>query len=59
MVNYAGYPFDSHFLTLADGLRYHYIDESLAADNPPVLLMVHGNPTWSYSWNGYNQSDGI
>jgi haloalkane dehalogenase len=50
MVNYAGYPFDSHFLTLADGLRYHYIDESLAADNPPVLLMVHGNPTWSYSW---------
>lgn len=39
------YPFDSHFLDL-DGLRFHYIDEG-AGD---TLLMVHGNPTWSFAW---------
>ena len=50
MMEYVGYPFDSHFLTLADGLRCHYVDEPLAAKDRPVLLMVHGNPTWSYYW---------
>jgi len=50
MTIYAGYPFDSHFLTLADGLRYHYVDEPPSAKDRPVLLMVHGNPTWSYFW---------
>lgn len=39
------YPFASHFLDL-DGLRYHYVDEG--AGEP--LLMVHGNPTWSFAW---------
>ena len=37
------YPFDSHYLTL-DGLRYHYLDEG--AGEP--LVMLHGNPTWSF-----------
>lgn len=54
MEKYAGYSFDSHFLTLPDGLRYHYVDESPDDESPgkesPVLLMVHGNPTWSYYW---------
>jgi haloalkane dehalogenase len=50
MERYAGYPFDSHFLTLAEGLRCHYVDEPPAAEDRPVLLMVHGNPTWSYFW---------
>jgi cis-3-alkyl-4-acyloxetan-2-one decarboxylase len=39
------YPFQSHELTL-DGHRYHYVDEGTG----PVLLMVHGNPTWSFYW---------
>jgi pimeloyl-ACP methyl ester carboxylesterase len=39
------YPFDSHYLDL-DGHRYHYVDEG----HGPVLLMVHGNPTWSFAW---------
>jgi haloalkane dehalogenase len=39
------YPFCSRSLDL-DGLRYHYIDEG-AGD---VLLLVHGNPTWSFYW---------
>ena len=50
MAEYLDYPFASHFLTLPDGLRCHYVDESLATKDPPVLLMVHGNPTWSYIW---------
>lgn len=39
------YPFDSHWLDL-DGLRYHYLDEG-PRDAPPVV-MLHGNPTWSF-----------
>ncbi len=37
------YPFDSHTLDL-DGLRYHYLDEG----RWDALLMLHGNPTWSF-----------
>ena len=39
------YPFTSRFLNL-DGLRYHYVDEGTGEP----LLMVHGNPTWSFAW---------
>src|SRR5712692_6431654 len=37
------YPFASHFLD-RDGIRYHYVVEG--AGEPVVML--HGNPTWSY-----------
>jgi haloalkane dehalogenase len=37
------YPFASHFLDLS-GIRYHYLDEG--AGEP--IVMLHGNPTWSY-----------
>ena len=39
------YPFESHELLL-DGHRYHYLDEGQG----DVLLLVHGNPTWSFYW---------
>ncbi|MEJ8567240.1 alpha/beta fold hydrolase [Elongatibacter sediminis] len=39
------YPFDSHWLQRPAG-RMHYLDEG-PADAPPVL-MLHGNPTWSF-----------
>ena len=39
------YPFDPHFMTTTSG-RLHYIDEG-PRDAPP-LLMLHGNPTWSF-----------
>ncbi len=39
------YPFASHWFEV-DGHVQHYIDEG----NGPVLLMVHGNPTWSFAW---------
>lgn len=42
------YPFDSHWLTVRDTLRYHYLDEG--AGEP--LVCVHGNPTWSYFFRG-------
>ncbi len=37
------YPFESHFLDL-NGLRYHYLDEGRG----DPIVMVHGNPTWSF-----------
>jgi haloalkane dehalogenase len=39
------YPFASHEISL-DGHRCHYVDEGRG----PVLLLVHGNPTWSFYW---------
>ena len=37
------YPFASHHLDI-NGLKYHYVDEG---QGEPVV-MVHGNPTWSF-----------
>lgn len=39
------YPFTSRRITVG-GLGYHYLDEGQG----PVLLLVHGNPTWSFYW---------
>ncbi len=41
----AEYPFESHWLNL-DGVRYHYLDEG--PPDAPALVMLHGNPTWSF-----------
>ena len=40
------YPFESHFFDLADGLRYHYVDEG--PRDAETMVMIHGNPTWSF-----------
>ncbi|MBI3465511.1 MAG: alpha/beta fold hydrolase [Planctomycetes bacterium] len=45
------YPFRSHELRI-DGFRYHYLDEGAG----PVLLMLHGNPTWSFYWRNLIQA---
>jgi haloalkane dehalogenase len=37
------YPFESHFAEI-DGAQVHYVTEG---DGPPLLLL-HGNPTWSF-----------
>lgn len=37
------YPFKSRYMDL-NGLKYHYLDEG--SGNP--VVMVHGNPTWSF-----------
>jgi haloalkane dehalogenase len=49
--NLPGYPFAPHYVDVthpvADGtLRMHYIDEG--PSDAPVILMVHGEPAWSY-----------
>jgi haloalkane dehalogenase len=37
------YPFRSHFLNL-EGVNLHYLDEGQG----PAIVMLHGNPTWSF-----------
>ena len=37
------YPFSSHAMSIA-AWRYHYLDEG----SGEPLVMVHGNPTWSF-----------
>ncbi len=44
----AEYPFTPHYLDLG-GHRYHYVDEG----SGPVILFVHGNPTWSFAWRRF------
>jgi pimeloyl-ACP methyl ester carboxylesterase len=45
------YPFESHHLSLA-GHKYHYIDEGptepVKEQPAEPLVMLHGNPTWSF-----------
>lgn len=45
-----GYPFAPHYLEVDDfeggRLRMHYVDEGPRGG--PVVLMLHGEPTWSY-----------
>ena len=47
------WPYEPHYLTLAGlpgapgPLRVHYVDEGADAGDGPVL-MLHGEPTWSY-----------
>lgn len=41
------YAFDRNYLDL-DGLRYHYIDEGPRDADTEAVVMVHGNPSWSY-----------
>lgn len=38
------YPFEAHYLNI-NGLQYHYLAEGQGTE---VILMVHGNPTWSF-----------
>lgn len=44
------YPFAPHYVDVAAGdgqaLRMHYLDEGPAG--APIVLMLHGEPTWSY-----------
>ena len=39
------YPFEGNYFDI-DGLKYHYLDEG--EKDAPVIIMLHGNPTWSF-----------
>ncbi|MEH6538331.1 MAG: haloalkane dehalogenase [Psychroserpens sp.] len=44
--NLEDYNFQSNYLNVEDGLRLHYLDEG--NDNNPTVLLLHGEPSWSY-----------
>jgi haloalkane dehalogenase len=48
--NLADYPYEPNYLQVGDTqggeLRLHYLDEGPA--DAPVVLLMHGQPTWSY-----------
>lgn len=48
--NLPGYPFAPHYVMVDDTeggqLRMHYVDEG--PPGAPVVLMLHGEPSWSY-----------
>ncbi len=41
------YPFDDHWIEV-DGATVHYVDEGSGTP----ILMLHGNPTWSFLYRG-------
>lgn len=45
------YPFKSNFLEL-NGHKYHYLDEG----NGEPIVMLHGNPTWSFYYRSLVES---
>jgi len=44
--NLEDYDFQSNYITIEDGLRLHYLDEG--NKNNPTVLLLHGEPSWSY-----------
>lgn len=42
----AGYNFQPNFFQRPDGLSLHYLDEGQGTP----IIMVHGNPSWSFLW---------
>lgn len=44
--NLTDYNFKPHYLPVETGLRMHYLDEGKTEG--PVVLLLHGEPTWSY-----------
>jgi haloalkane dehalogenase len=44
--NLEDYDFQSKYMNVEDGLRLHYLDEG--NENKPTVLLLHGEPSWSY-----------
>ena len=47
-VRFPDYDFASRHLEVRPGIRMHYLDEGPREGE--VVVMVHGNPSWSYYW---------
>jgi len=48
------YRFESHYLDVGDGVRMHYLDEGPRGDE--AVVMLHGNPTWSFYFRNVVQA---
>lgn len=46
------YPFQSRLITHPDGVRQHVIDEG-PRDDAHAVVIVHGNPTWSFAFREF------
>jgi len=44
--NLKDYDFSSQYMEVEEGLRLHYLDEG--DKNKPIVLLLHGEPSWSY-----------
>ena len=42
------YPYSGNLMDLPNGVKMHYLDEG----SGPIVLMLHGNPTWSFYYRG-------
>ena len=42
------YPFRGHRVEVRPGVHMHYLDEG--PRDGEIVLMLHGNPSWSYYW---------
>ena len=44
------YPFEPHYVMVGDKLRLHYVDHGPkdATKNKGVVIMMHGEPSWSF-----------
>lgn len=47
-MSHPNYPFASHHHEVRPGIRMHYLDEG--PRDGEVLVLLHGNPSWSYYW---------
>jgi haloalkane dehalogenase len=45
-IDRALYPFADHFFDVGNGVQLHYLDEGRG----PTVVMLHGNPTWSFMY---------
>ena len=43
------YPFEPHYIEVY-GSRMHYIEAGAQQGDGETILLLHGNPSWSYAW---------
>jgi len=47
------YPFQDRYVRLSDGTSMHYVEWGHAGLRRPTLLLLHGNPTWSFLYRDW------
>lgn len=47
------YPFEDRWVRLDDGHTLHYIEAGRPGWRRPTFLLLHGNPTWSFTYRDF------